>query len=190
MACRDLQADRLCVTGYVPSTFYRSNTDYEESAAQDAMQALRDAVKKSPPSRAHFQKLVTALDSNMAMTSAVAISEADRVKHLEQIVKLIPDFRTQWEFHLETNKAQRTYLGFRQRLKDLIDRDHEEDQRQMQEDAFSRQLGSRDSGKGLSGKGTVKDDADKAKPKDQRNKQQMESAEIAKIREQSAQMTS
>ena len=91
----------------------------------------------------------------MAMTSAVAISEADRLKHLEQIVKPIPDFRTQWEFHLETEKSQRTYLGLRQRLRDLIDRDHEEDQRRMQEDAFSKQLGSRDSGKGLSGKGAA-----------------------------------
>ena len=29
-------------------TFYRWNTDYEESAAQDALQALRDAVKQCP----------------------------------------------------------------------------------------------------------------------------------------------
>ena len=52
----------------------------------------------------------------------------------------------------------------------------------MREDEFSKHLGSTDSGKGLSGKGAA-DEADKGSQ--QKNKQQ-ESAEISKIKEQSA----
>ena len=81
------------------------------------MQALRDAIKKAPPQRAQFQKLLTALDANMSMTSAFSIAEADKLKMLEQIVKLIPDLRTQWEFHLESSKADRSYAVLRQRIK-------------------------------------------------------------------------
>ena len=54
----------------------------------------------------------------------------------------------------------------------------------MQEDAFSRQLGSRDSGKGLSGKGTEKGTVPNAKA--QKQQKESDSAEIAKAKEQSA----
>ena len=102
------------------AVFFRPNTDYEASAAQDSMQALRDAIKKAPPQRAQFQKLLTALDANISMTSAFSIAEADKLKMLEQIVKLIPDLRTQWEFHLESSKADRSYAVLRQCIKDIV----------------------------------------------------------------------
>ena len=64
-------------------TFYRTNVDFETAAAQDSMVALRDAVKKSPPSHAQFQKLLQAVDDNMALPSAYSMPEADKLKHLE-----------------------------------------------------------------------------------------------------------
>ena len=73
----------------------------------------------------------------MALPSAYDFSEADKMKHMEQIMRLVPDFRTQYEFHLESNNNERSSQSLRQRLKDLIDRYAEEKQRRQQEDSFA-----------------------------------------------------
>ena len=92
------------------------------------MLALRDAVKRQPPQRSHVAKLLQALDSNMALPSAYDFNDADKMKHMEQIMRLVPDFRAQWELHLESNRTDRSFQTLRQRLKHLIDRDAEEEQ--------------------------------------------------------------
>ena len=77
----------------------------------------------------------------MSLPSSLEFNEAEKLKHLEKFLKIIPDFRGQWDFYLETPKSQRTYQALRQRLQDLINRDAEEAQRRQQEDAFAKQLG-------------------------------------------------
>jgi hypothetical protein len=47
--------------------FYRTTDDYENTAAQEAMVALRDAVKRQAPQRSQFNKLLQAVDSNMSL---------------------------------------------------------------------------------------------------------------------------
>ena len=150
--------------------FYRAADDFENTAAQEAMIALRDAVKRQAPQRGQFAKLLHAIDSNMSLPSSLEFNEAEKLKHLENILKIIPDFRGQWDFYLEMKKADRSYQGLRQRLQDLINRDSEESQRRQQEEAFSKQLGGggQNGGKGLAGKGDGAKGAkgDKGKKKD------------------------
>ena len=130
------------------------------------MTALRDAVKRQAPQRGQFAKLLQAVNSNMSLPSSLEFNEAEKLKHFENILKIIPDFRGQWDFYLETPKSQRTYKTLRQRLQDLINCDAEEAQTRQQEDAFAKQLGGgQNNGKGLTGKGHGK-----TKSKDKNNK--------------------
>ena len=51
--------------------FYRAADDYENTAAQEAMTALRDAVKRQAPQRGQFAKLLQAVESNMSLPSSL-----------------------------------------------------------------------------------------------------------------------
>ena len=71
----------------------------DQNAEWNAMLALRDAVKATPPQRSNFKKLTQALDSNLTMESATEISESEKLNLLEDMLSVVPDFSTQLEFH-------------------------------------------------------------------------------------------
>ena len=112
----------------------------DQNAAWNAMQALRDAVKATPPARHAFKKLIQALDSNLTMESASEISESEKLNLLEDMMSVIPDFSTQFEFHLEAPRSERTYANLKARIQELVDRDQRKTQRDQQQQQFSKQL--------------------------------------------------
>ena len=76
----------------------------DQNAAKDAMLALQDAVRSNPPGKGAFKKLIQALDQNMTSVSAAEISEAEKLNMLESMLQHVPDFSTQWDFHMEQSR--------------------------------------------------------------------------------------
>ena len=157
----------------------------DQNAAWNAMQALRDAVKATPPARNAFKKLIQALDSNMTMESAAEISESEKLNLLEDMMSVIPDFTTQFEFHLEAPRSERTYANLKSRIQELVDRDQRKAQRDQQQQQFSKQLGGKGQGqadgqKGLAGR------TDRPSPSPKAAGYKDLEAQVAKLKEQAA----
>ena len=79
----------------------------------------------------------------MTMESAAEITEAERLNLLEDMMSIIPDFTTQYDFHLEAPRAERTYANLKSRIQELVDRDQRKTQRDQQQQQFTKQLGGK-----------------------------------------------
>ena len=85
------------------------------------------------------------------MESAEDMSSAEISDMVEALLELVPDFSAQLEFHPETPKEQRTHVQLLGRLRQIIDRDEERQQRMQQEEVFSKQLRNTPANRGLIG---------------------------------------
>ena len=74
------------------------------------MASLRDAVRKQPPNKSQFCRLLQALEANLAMESAEDMSSAEISDMVETLLELVPDFSAQLELHRETPREERTNI--------------------------------------------------------------------------------
>ncbi len=106
------------------------------------MDALLAAIRRSPPTRAGFHKLLQAIQSNLALEGSELLGESELLDKLEQMFDAIPDFKSQMELHRELDRHSRTSDALLARVQNIVQRDEEARQRQQQEDAFAKQLGT------------------------------------------------
>ena len=113
----------------------------DRNTARKAMASLLAAVRRTPPPRAAFDRLVQAIRGNLAMEGGEELYESETLDILESMYDALPDFRSQMELHREQDRSSRTSEGLLARMQNIVDRDDEKRQRSQQEDAFSKQLG-------------------------------------------------
>ena len=118
------------------------DTGHDKHTCRQAMTALRDAIKPSPPRRNSFSRLVQAIEGNLALESSEDMSQAEVLDALETLLDLVPDFREQMTLHREIPQHARDLDMLINRLKRIVDQDEERKQRQEQEAAFAKQLGT------------------------------------------------
>ena len=84
------------------------------------MEALLSAVRKSPPNRAGFNKLLQAIHTNMALEGSELLGESELVDKIEQMFDNIPDFKSQMELHREVDRHGRTTEALISRMQTLV----------------------------------------------------------------------
>ena len=116
----------------------------DSNSARNSLNALRNSVKKGPPGRGQFPKLLQAVEENLCMESSGEMTEGEIRDILEDMFASVPDFDTQMQLYQEVPATERNSQNLLKRLRFLIDKDDEKQQRALQEQAFTQQLGTKE----------------------------------------------
>ena len=82
-------------------------------------------VAKAAPVRHQFRRLIQAIESNLGLESAEDMSDDEVLDILENLLDMIPNFKSQMELHREVPMTARSYQALISGLKHMVDCDEE-----------------------------------------------------------------